>query len=167
MAAPQRLRQAGASNGDAGCQKGSLDGRTESDPSEQNNTMRSHGAFLNFQIEYTGFASGAAALRASAQPVWRPGSRTSASGDCFWRRYTTVKTSKIDLRLHVIAWYCFAPMGLTLCARLDDAFCSLNAHLGPHGTTFGRARAPLRQVRLQCHRSQGGLLQPLGCCHGP
>ena len=34
-----------AKNGHAGCQKGRLDGRAESDPSEQNNTMRSHGTF--------------------------------------------------------------------------------------------------------------------------
>jgi hypothetical protein len=49
-----------AQNGHAGCQKGRLDGRTESDASEQNNTMRSHGTFLHFQIDFTGFASGAA-----------------------------------------------------------------------------------------------------------
>ena len=49
-----------AKNGHAGCRKGRLDGRSESDPWEQNNTMRSHGTFLHFQIDFTGFASGAA-----------------------------------------------------------------------------------------------------------
>ena len=41
-----------AKNGHAGCQKGRLDGRTESDPlaSEKNNTMSSHGAFLHFKL---------------------------------------------------------------------------------------------------------------------
>ncbi len=55
----------------------------------------------------------------------------------------------------------------TLCARLDDPSGSLNAHFGPQGTTFGRQRRPLRQVRLQYHRCPAGLSQPLGCCHGP
>ena len=43
-----------ALNRHSGCQKGGLDGCTESDPSEQNNTMHSHGAFLHFQIDVTG-----------------------------------------------------------------------------------------------------------------
>ncbi len=52
-----------AQNGHAGCQKGRLDGctdSTESDTSEQDNTMRSHGIILHFQIDFTGFANGAA-----------------------------------------------------------------------------------------------------------
>ena len=49
-----------AKNWHAGCRKGRLDGRAESDPWEQNNTMRSRGTFLHFQIDFTGFASGAA-----------------------------------------------------------------------------------------------------------
>jgi hypothetical protein len=49
-----------AKNGHAGCQRDRLDGRTESDPSEQNDTMRSHGTFLQFDIDFTGFASRAA-----------------------------------------------------------------------------------------------------------
>jgi hypothetical protein len=49
-----------AKNGHAGCQMGRLDGRTESDPSEQNDTMRSYGTFLHFDIAFTGFASRAA-----------------------------------------------------------------------------------------------------------
>ena len=49
-----------AEHGHSGCQKGRLDGHTESDPSEENNTMRLHGAVLHFQIDFTGFASGAA-----------------------------------------------------------------------------------------------------------
>ena len=54
-------------------------------------------------------------------------------------------------RFHVIAWYCFAPMGLTLCACLDDPYGSPNARVWPQGGTFGRARPSLRQVLLQCH----------------
>ncbi len=51
-----RKRSREAKNGHAGCQKGPIDGRAESDPSEQNNnTMRSHGTFLHFQIDFTGF----------------------------------------------------------------------------------------------------------------
>ena len=49
-----------AENGHAGCQKGRLDRSTESHPSEQNDTMRSHGTFLHLHIAFTGFASGAA-----------------------------------------------------------------------------------------------------------
>jgi hypothetical protein len=49
-----------AKNGHSGCQRGRLDGRTESDPSEQNDTMRSHGTFLHFDLPFTGFASRAA-----------------------------------------------------------------------------------------------------------
>ena len=60
-----------------------------------------------------------------------------------------------------------AGIGLTVGARLDDPSGSLHAHVWPQGTTFGRARPPLRQVRLECPRSQAGLPQPLGCCHGP
>ncbi len=48
-----------AQNGHAGCQKGRLDGRTESNASEKNNTMCSNGTFLHFQIDFTGFARGA------------------------------------------------------------------------------------------------------------
>ena len=62
-----------AKNRQACCQKGPLDGRTVSDPSEHNNTMRSHGAFLHFQIAVTGFASGA------APPETVPRGRDSAS----------------------------------------------------------------------------------------
>ena len=58
-----------AKNGQASCQKGHLDGCTESDSSEQNNAMRSHGA----QIDFTGFASGA------APPKTVTGGRDSAS----------------------------------------------------------------------------------------
>ena len=47
------------------------------------------------------------------------------------------------------AWYRFAPMGPTLCARLGDPSGSLHAHSWPYGTTIGSARAQLRQVRLQ------------------
>ena len=61
----------------------------------------------------------------------------------------------------------FAPMGPTLCARLDDPYGSLNARVWPQGGTFGRARPPLRQVLLQCHSCLADLPQPLGCCHGP
>ena len=68
--------------------------------------------------------------------------------------------------LHVSAWYCFAPMGPTLCTRLDDPSGSRPAHSWPQGTTFSSARPQLRQVRLQYHRRLAGLPQPLGCCHG-
>jgi hypothetical protein len=51
-------------------------------------------------------------------------------------------------RFHVSAWYRFAPMGATLCARLDDPSGSLHAHFRLRGTTFGRARALPRQVQL-------------------
>ena len=70
-------------------------------------------------------------------------------------------------RFHVIAWYCFAPMGPTLCVRLDDPSGSMNALVWPQGTTCGRARPALRQVQLQYHRRSAGLQQQLGCCHGP
>ena len=33
----------------------------------------------------------------------------------------------------VIAWYCFAPMGPTPCARLEDPYGSLNARAWPQG----------------------------------
>ncbi len=58
------------------------------------------------------------------------------------------------------AWYRFAPMGPTLCARLDVPSVSLHAHFRLWGTTFGRARAPPRQVRLQY--LPAGLPLPLG-----
>ena len=67
--------------------------------------------------------------------------------------------------LHVSAWYCFSPMGPTLCARLDDPSGSLNPHFRPHGTTFCRARPPIRPMLSGYHRSPAGLSQPLGCCH--
>ena len=62
-----------------------------------------------------------------------------------------------------------AGIGPTMCAHLDDPYGSLHAHhdVWPQGTTFGCARLPLRQVRLQCHRRPDGLQQLLGCCHGP
>ena len=46
-----------------------------------------------------GCCHGPEAWRSSTRPVWRPGTRTSASGDCFWRRCTTRKTCKIDLKV--------------------------------------------------------------------
>jgi hypothetical protein len=49
-----------AKHGHVGCQKSCLDGSTESDPSEQNDTMRSHGTFLHFHIAFTDFSSCAA-----------------------------------------------------------------------------------------------------------
>ncbi len=52
-----RKRSHEAKNGHADCQRGRLDGRTESDPSEQNDTMRSHGTFLHLDIAFSGFAS--------------------------------------------------------------------------------------------------------------
>jgi len=55
-----RKRSPEAQNGHPGCQKGRLDGRIGSDPSDQNDTMRSHGTFLHLHIAFTGFASGAA-----------------------------------------------------------------------------------------------------------
>ena len=39
----------------------------------------------------------------------------------------------------------FAPMGPTLCARLDDPYGSPNARVWPQGGTFGRAWPPLRR----------------------
>ena len=47
-----------AKRGHSGCHKGRQGGRTESDPSEQNNTMRSHGTFLHLIL--SSFAIGAA-----------------------------------------------------------------------------------------------------------
>ena len=50
----------------------------------------------------------------------------------------------------MITWYCFAPMGPTLCACLDDPYGSLNASVWPQGGTFGRARPPLRRPGDGC-----------------
>ena len=79
-------------------------------------------------------------------------------------------------RFHVITWYCFAPMGPTLCACLDDPYGSLNARVWPQGGTFGRARPPsdgpaspatgaAAVLSLSCRPAAAA--QPLGCCHGP
>ena len=46
------------------------------------------------------------------------------------------------------ASYCFAPMRLTLCTRLDDPSDSLYADILASGATFGSAKLPLRQVPL-------------------
>ena len=72
-------------------------------------------------------------------------------------------------RFHVmigIAWYCFALMGPTLCARLDDPYGSLKfpecprlasgGHFRPCQTPAPTAR---RRVRLQCHRCPADLPQ--------
>jgi hypothetical protein len=50
-----RKRSPEVKNGHACCQKGRLDGHTESDTSEQNNSIRSYGTFLHFQIACSGF----------------------------------------------------------------------------------------------------------------
>ncbi len=55
----------------------------------------------------------------------------------------------------------------TMCTRLDYPSGNRPAHLWPHGTTFVRARSPLRQVLLLYPRCQVSLLLQLGCCHGP
>ena len=122
-------------------------------------------------LQPLGCCHGPEPWRSSTRPVWRPGRRVSASGDCFLaalpQSQNQIKSNGPGERFHVIAWYCFAPMGPTLCARLDDPYGSLNARVWPQGGTFGHARPPLRQVRVQCHRCLADLLQPLGCCHGP
>ena len=69
-------------------------------------------------------------------------------------------------RFHVITWYCFALMGPTLCARLDDPYGSLKfpecprlasgGHFRPCQTPAPTAR---RRVRLQCHRCPADLPQ--------
>ena len=72
-----------AKHGQACCQKGRLDGRTESDPSEQKTTMRSHGAFLHFQIDFIGFVSGAAPPKTAPEAeTRRPGRHTGRVEDC-------------------------------------------------------------------------------------
>ena len=56
-------------------------------------------------------------------------------GTVFGGAAPLTKPVKIKLqngeRLHVIAWYCFAPLGLTLCARLEDPTGSRLAHSWP------------------------------------
>ncbi len=54
-----------------------------------------------------------------------------------------------------------------MCTRLDCPSGSRPAHLWPHGTTFVRARPPLRQVLMLYPRCPVSLPLPLGCCHGP
>ena len=46
-----------------------------------------------------GYCHGPEALLSSTRPVWRPACRVSASGDCFWRRCATRKTSKSDVKV--------------------------------------------------------------------
>jgi hypothetical protein len=46
-----------------------------------------------------GCCHGPVALLTSTRPVWWPACRVSASGDCFWRRCATCKTSESDVKV--------------------------------------------------------------------
>ena len=80
----------------------------------------------------------------------------------------------------VIAWSCFAPMGPTLRARLDDPYGSLKfpecprlasgGHFRPCQTpaearSDGPATGAAAVPSLSCRPAAAA--QPLGCCHGP
>ena len=105
------------------------------------------------------WARGLAVLYTTRMAAWTP---SLGLRGLFLAALHHSQNQKNRFELHVVAWYCFAPMGPTLCARLDDPSCSQRAHSWPQGTTFGHVRPPLRQVRLQYHRRPAGLPQPLG-----